>query len=176
MDLKGLVRKIPDFPKKGVLFFDITTLLENNESLHEIQDRMARHYIRKDFVVDKVVSMESRGFIFGAMLASAIHAGFVPLRKPGKLPYKKIRQEFKTEYSTDCFEVHEDAIKKGENCIIADDLLATGGTAEAAIGLVEKMGGNVKGLFFLISLDYLDGRKRLRGKDIFSIINFSEEK
>lgn len=175
MELKKFIRPIPDFPKKGVLFRDITPLLSDGNALHFVADEMARHYIKKDFSVDKVVSAESRGFILGAILASTLHAGFVPLRKPGKLPAKTIKQEFKTEYSTDAFEVHEDAIKKGDNCIIVDDILASGGTSRAAVDLVEKLGGNVKELFFLIELDFLGGRKRLSGYGIFSIIHYGGE-
>lgn len=174
MDLEKLVRNIPDFPKKGVNFKDITPLLENGEALHYISDRMAKHYIKKNFHIDKIVSAESRGFILGAMLASSLHAGFVPLRKPGKLPHKTIKQEFQTEYSTNAFEVHSDAIKEGENCIIVDDVIATGGTAKAAVDLVEKLGGKVKGLFFLIELDFLHGREKLKEYNIFSMIHCGE--
>ncbi len=174
MDLKKLVRSIPDFPKKGVIFRDITPLLANGEALHQVADEMARHYIRKDFFVDKVVSSESRGFILGSILAATLHAGFVPLRKPGKLPYTTIREEFETEYSVDAFEVHEDAIEKGENVLICDDVLATGGTCSAAIKLVERLGGNVKGCFFLIELKFLNGKDKIKGHDIFSLIQYEK--
>ncbi len=174
MDLKQFVRNIPDFPKKGIMFKDITPLLSDGEALHFVADEMARHYIKKNFHIDKVVSAESRGFILGSILASTLHAGFVPLRKPGKLPYKTIKQEFQTEYSTDAFEIHADAIKNWDNCIIVDDVLATGGTSKAAVDLVEKLGGHVKGLFFLIELDFLNGRKKLNGHEIFSIIHYNK--
>jgi len=157
------------------MFRDITTLLKNSDVLRQASDKMTDYYIRKPFSVDKVVSMESRGFIFGSILAKELHAGFVPLRKPGKLPAKTIKQEFETEYSRDAFEVHSDAIEKGDNCIICDDLLATGGTGEAAVKLVERLGGKVKGLFFLVELDFLKGREKLKGHDIFSLINYKKE-
>jgi adenine phosphoribosyltransferase len=174
MDLKSMVRDIPDFPKKGILFKDISPLLTNGEAFHEISDQMTKHYVKKAYQIDKVVSAESRGFIFGALLANTLHAGFVPLRKPGKLPWKTIKQEFETEYSTDGFEVHIDAIQKGDNCIIVDDILATGGTANAAIKLVEELGGNVKELFFLAELDFLNGRKQLENYPIHSLIHYGD--
>ena len=129
----------------------------------------------EDKRIDYVVSAESRGFIFGGALAHEMHAGFVPLRKPGKLPYSTIRQDFQTEYSTDAFEIHEDAIEKGKNVLIVDDLLATAGTCKAAIDLVEKLGGNVVGIAFLIELGFLKGREKLAGYDVFSLINYEKE-
>jgi len=175
MDFREHIRTVPHFPKQGIMFRDITTLLKNSDVLRQASDKMTDYYIRKPFSVDKVVSMESRGFIFGSILAKELHAGFVPLRKPGKLPAKTIKQEFETEYSRDAFEVHSDAIEKGDNCIICDDLLATGGTGEAAVKLVERLGGKVKGLFFLVELDFLKGREKLKGHDIFSLINYKKE-
>jgi adenine phosphoribosyltransferase len=174
-DFKKHIRTVPHFPKKGVMFRDITTLLKDANALQEVTDEMASYYLKKPYSIDKVVSAESRGFIFGAILAKELHAGFVPLRKPGKLPAKTIRQEFDTEYSKDAFEIHEDAIQKGDKCIICDDLLATGGTSKAAIDLIEKLGGEVKSLFFLIELEFLKGREKLKGKDVFSLIKYDKE-
>jgi adenine phosphoribosyltransferase len=166
---------VPHFPKKGIMFRDITTLLKDAHALRHVVDEMVEYYIKKPYHIDKVVSAESRGFIFGAILAHELHAGFVPLRKPGKLPAKTIKQEFDTEYSKDAFEIHEDAIEKGDNCLIVDDLLATGGTSRAAVDLVERLGGNVKGLFFLIELSFLKGREKLKGYDVFSMVDYKEE-
>ncbi|MDD5148681.1 MAG: adenine phosphoribosyltransferase [Candidatus ainarchaeum sp.] len=175
MDFKKHIRTVPHFPKKGIMFRDITTLLKDAEALQKVTDEMVDYYLKKPYKIDKVVSAESRGFIFGAILAKELNAGFVPLRKPGKLPAKTIREEFDTEYSRDAFEIHEDAIKKGDKCIICDDLLATGGTSKAAVKLVERLGGEVKGLFFLIELDFLKGKEKLKGHDIFSLINYEKE-
>jgi len=175
MDFKKKIRKVQDFPKKGIMYMDITTLLKDAHALRAVTKEMVEYYAKKPFSIDKVVSAESRGFIFGALLAHELHAGFVPLRKPGKLPAKKIRQEFKTEYSTDAFEIHEDAIEKGDTCVIVDDLLATGGTSRAAIDLVERLGGEVKGLFFLVELSFLHGRKKLEGYDVFSLVDYEKE-
>ena len=175
MDYKEKIRTVPHFPKQGIMFKDITTLLKDAHPLTHVSDEMVDYYIKKEFRIDKVVSAESRGFIFGAILAHALHAGFVPLRKPGKLPAKTIRQEFATEYSTDAFEMHEDAIEKNDNCIIVDDLLATGGTSKAAVDLVEKLGGNVKGLCFMVELEFLRGREKLNGYDVFSLVKYEKE-
>lgn len=175
MDFREKIRKVPHFPKKGILFYDITTLLKDSQALRAVTDEMVHYYLKKPFPIDKVVCAESRGFIFGALLAHELHAGFVPLRKPGKLPAKTVKQEFKTEYSTDAFEIHEDAIEKGDKCIIADDLLATGGTSRAAIDLVERLGGEVKGLFFLVELGFLKGREKLKGYDVFSLVQYDKE-
>lgn len=175
MDFKTKIRTVPHFPKPGVMFKDITTLLKDANALHAVTDEMVHYYLKKPYSVDKVVSAESRGFIFGALLAHELHAGFVPLRKPGKLPCKTLKQEFKTEYSIDAFEIHEDAITKGDRCLIVDDLCASGGTAKAAIDLVERLGGEVKGLFFLIELSFLKGREKLKGYDVFSLIDYEKE-
>ncbi len=171
--IRQRIRAIPNFPKQGIMFRDITPLL---------QDPIARDYcilkIKEHFLgrkIDAVAAAESRGFIFGAMLAQELNASFVPLRKPGKLPYKTIRQEFQTEYSTDAFEMHEDGIKSGECVLIADDLLATGGTAEAAVKLVERLGGNIVGLAFVVELSYLKGREKLKGFDVLSIVDYKKE-
>jgi len=175
MDLHKKIRTVPHFPKKGIMFKDITTLLQDGAAFRQAIDEIVEYFIKKDLHFDKVVSTESRGFILGAVLAYEFHAGFVPLRKPGKLPYKKIRQEFKTEYSTDAFEIHEDAISKGESVLIVDDLCATAGTARAAVDLVERLGGKVKGIAFLIELSFLKGREKLKGYDVLSLIKYEKE-
>jgi adenine phosphoribosyltransferase len=164
-DLYSKIRTIPDFPKKGIMFKDITPLLQDHRSFQ---------YRNKP--INTVVSAESRGFIFGSVLAHELGASFVPLRKPGKLPYKTHRQEFDTEYSKDAFEIHIDSIKQGDNVLIVDDLLATGGTAKAAVDLVQKMGGSVIGLAFLIELSFLGGRKLLKGHDVYRLLEYAEEK
>ena len=173
MDIKSKIRTIPHFPKKGVMFKDITPLLQDPESFRYVIKQFLDHYVNKD--VDIIASAESRGFIFGSVLAHEMNASFVPLRKPGKLPHKTIKQEFETEYSKDGFEIHQDAIEKGNRVLIVDDLLATGGTCKAAVALVEKLGGSVVGLAFLIELGFLNGRKKLVGYDILSLINYDEE-
>jgi len=173
IDLKSKIRTVPHFPKKGVMFKDITTLLNDSRCFrYAVKEMLERLKGKK---IDKVVSAESRGFIFGSVIAHDIGAGFVPLRKPGKLPHKTIREEYNTEYSKDAFEVHEDAIKKGENVLIVDDLLATGGTMEAAVKLIERLGGNIVGIAILIELGFLKGRDKLRKYDLFSLINYEEE-
>ncbi len=175
MDLSKKIRTIPDFPKKGIMFKDITTLLQDPAAFRQAIDDLVEYFIKKDTHFDKVVSTESRGFILGSVLAYEFHAGFVPLRKPGKLPYKKIKQEFKTEYSTDAFEIHRDAIEKGESVLVVDDLCATAGTAKAAVELVEKLGGKVNGIAFLVELTFLKGREKLKGYDIYSLIKYNKE-
>lgn len=171
--IRSKIRTIKDFKKKGVMFKDITPLLQDpfamKQAILAIRERF------RDKKIDAVVAAESRGFIFGAILAHELHCSFVPLRKPGKLPYKTIKQEFQTEYSTDAFEVHEDGLLPGQNTLIVDDLLATGGTAGAAVKLVERLGGKIAGLAFVIELAYLGGRDKLKGQDIFSLINYKTE-
>ncbi len=157
MNLKNKIRRIPEF--KGVVFWDITTLLKDPAAYKETIKQLANHYQCKK--IDVIVSNEARGFIVGAPLAYELGVAFVPIRKKGKLPYKCFDFEYKTEYSTDCIQIHEDSITKGQNVLIVDDLLATGGTAKANIELVEQLGGKVAGLGFLIELDYLGGRKFL---------------
>lgn len=170
IDLRERIRNVPDFPKKGILFYDITTLLQDSDCFRYAIKEMLKNFEGKR--IDKVVSAESRGFIFGSVLAHELRAGFVPLRKPGKLPWKKLREEFDTEYSRDAFEVHEDSIRKGENVIIVDDLLATGGTMVAAARLVERLGGRIIGIAILIELGFLGGRKKLKKYDIFTLVNY----
>lgn len=174
MDLKSKIREVADFPKEGILFYDVTTLLKDAAALKYAANKIIEHYVERKAKIDKVVSMESRGFILGSILAYELEAGFVPIRKPGKLPAKSIAQEFEKEYGKDSFEVHEDAIEKGESVLIVDDLLATSGTAKATIELVEKLGGKIEGLAFLIELNFLKGREKLKGYDIFSLVQYDK--
>mgnify|MGYP001365156894 CR=1 FL=1 len=167
--LKGLIRTIPDFPRDGILFRDITTLLQDGGALKEVVEAFT-HETPED--VSRVVGIESRGFIFGGALACQIGAGFVPVRKMGKLPCEKIRIEYGLEYGTDILEIHRDSIIPGEKVVIVDDLLATGGTARAACTLVEKAGGKVEKVLFLIELDELRGIEKLKGYDVFSLLHF----
>ncbi|MCL4429609.1 MAG: adenine phosphoribosyltransferase [Chloroflexi bacterium] len=167
LDLKSKVRRIPEF--KGVVFWDITPLLKDKQCFHDCIKQLADHYRGKP--IDVIVSNEARGFIIGAPLAYELGVGFVPIRKKGKLPYKCVDLTYKKEYESDTIQIHQDAIEKGQNVLIIDDLLATGGTVKANVELVEKLGGKVVGLGFLIELDYLDGRKLLGSKhDIYSLI------
>ncbi|HCV43410.1 MAG TPA: adenine phosphoribosyltransferase [Bacteroidetes bacterium] len=173
MDLIKEIRSVPDFPKKGIVFRDITTLLKSKEALACAVDALYDHY--KGLRVDKVVSVESRGYILGAPLAYKLGAGFVPIRKPGKLPAATLKQEYALEYGTDAVEIHKDAISAGERILLHDDLLATGGTIGAACQLVEKLGGKIVGVSFLIELTFLQARKRLGQYDIFSLIKYDSE-
>jgi adenine phosphoribosyltransferase len=168
--LKGLIREIPDFPKPGILFYDITTLLKNADGLRSVIDQITDHF--RDKKVDTVVGIEARGFIFGPAIAYHLGAGFVPVRKPKKLPSEVESYSYDLEYGKDTLEIHRDAVGKGHNVIIADDLLATGGTAEAVVKLVERLGGNVAGLSFVIELEFLKGRERLAGYDVFSLLKY----
>jgi adenine phosphoribosyltransferase len=168
IDLKNKIRRIPEF--KGVVFWDITPLLKDKICFRECIKQLASHYRGKN--INVIVSNEARGFIIGAPLAYELGVGFVPVRKKGKLPYKCVDLTYKKEYECDTIEIHQDAIEKGQNVLLIDDLLATGGTAKANIELVEKLGGKVVGLGFLIELDYLDGRKTLGNKhEIYSLVN-----
>ncbi|MCU1299504.1 MAG: apt [Acidobacteriaceae bacterium] len=170
--LKKLIREIPDFPKPGILFYDITTLLKDNLGLATLIDALAEHYIDKD--VDLVLGMEARGFIFAPALAYRLNAGFVPVRKPGKLPAETVKYDYALEYGTNTLEIHKDAIQKGQRVIIADDLLATGGTAEATAKLADSLGAEIAGLGFVVELDFLHGRDKLRGYDVFSLLHYDE--
>ena len=173
VDLKSKFRHVMDFPKEGVDFIDITTVLQDREALRQSIDEMKR--LAGEFgEFDMIVGPESRGFIFGAPLAYALGKGFVPIRKKGKLPYKTVSIEYQLEYGTDTLEIHEDAILPGQRVVIVDDLLATGGTIESNIKLVEKLGGEVAGLVFLVELGYLGGRERLKGYDVKSVVCFEE--
>ncbi|HLX13476.1 MAG TPA: adenine phosphoribosyltransferase [Bacteroidota bacterium] len=171
--LKSLIRSVPDFPKKGIVFRDITTLLKDKVAFSETIDYCADLY--KSVGVDKVVGVESRGFIFGSPLACRLGCGFVPVRKPNKLPAEKVRCEYQLEYGTDALEMHSDAIAKGEKVLIVDDVLATGGTSEATTKLVKMLGGEIIGLVFIIELAFLHGRDRLKGYDVHSLISYSAE-
>lgn len=173
MDLKSTIRSVPDFPKKGIMFRDITTLLKDPAAFAAAVDRLAEAYL--DEKVDKVAAVESRGFIFGAPVALRMGAGFVPIRKPGKLPAAVESAEYSLEYGTDRIEVHRDAIKPGDRVLLVDDLLATGGTINATRDLVERLGGKVVGFGFLIELDFLNGRARLDGHRVESLIRYDSE-
>src|SRR5450432_118911 len=170
MNLKSLIREVPDFPKPGINFYDITTLLQNPSGLRAVIDDLGATYKGKE--VDRVVGIEARGFIFAPAVAYALSAGFVPMRKPKKLPAPVERVEYALEYGTDAVEVHRDAIEPGHNVLIVDDVLATGGTAAAAAQLVEKLGGRVAGLSFVIELDMLKGRDKLPGYDVQTLLHY----
>jgi adenine phosphoribosyltransferase len=170
IDLAAKVRAIPDFPKEGIIFRDIMPLLQDPVTLREAVDRIVEYGTGKH--IDVVLGAEARGFILGAAVAYGLGAGFACARKPGKLPYRTVAAEYVLEYGTDSLEVHEDAIKPGQNVLVHDDLLATGGTARAKVDLVERLGGKVVGIAFLIELAGLEGRKQLEGYDIFSLITY----
>ena len=170
MDLRDYIRDVEDFPKPGVGFKDITPLLNSNEGLKESLQQFLKLIEGKN--INKVVAMESRGFFFGPLIANEIGAGFVPIRKPGKLPYKTYKQEYALEYGTDVLEMHVDAISKGDRVLIHDDVLATGGTAEAVVKLVERAGGEVVQLNFLIDLTFLNGKSKLEGYEVESLIQY----
>jgi adenine phosphoribosyltransferase len=172
-ELIRTIRSVPNFPKQGIVFRDITTLLKDRSAFQRASDVLYEHY--KDELVDKVVSIESRGYILGAVLAYRLKAGFVPIRKPGKLPAETISETYSLEYGTDTLEIHTDAIRAGERVLVHDDLLATGGTVQAGCRLVERLGGVILGLSFLIELDFLNGRSKLGSRDIFSIIRYDHE-
>ncbi|MFY9824996.1 MAG: adenine phosphoribosyltransferase [Thermoanaerobaculia bacterium] len=169
-DLKAYIREVPDFPKPGILFYDITTLLQHPLALRMTVDRFVWFFAQKR--IDKVVGIESRGFIFAPTVAYNLNAGFVPVRKPGKLPYQRASQGYDLEYGTDSIEMHNDAILPGEQVLIVDDLIATGGTALAAAKLVESLGGKVAGFGFLVELTFLPGRKKLQGYEVESLIQY----
>jgi adenine phosphoribosyltransferase len=169
-ELKKLIREVPDFPKPGINFYDITTLLKDRAALKAVVDLLAERY--KSAHVDLVLGIEARGFIFAPMLAYALNTGFIPVRKPKKLPAPCERVEYALEYGSDVLELHKDAIEPGQNVLIVDDVLATGGTAAAVTQLVEKLQGNVAGLGFVIELAFLKGRDKLKGYDIYSLIQY----
>jgi adenine phosphoribosyltransferase len=172
-DLKKLIRSVKNYPKKGVVFRDITTLLKDGKAFKKAVDLLYKKYQGKK--IDLVVAVESRGFILGGALANRLGVGFVPVRKFGKLPADRIEQKYDLEYGTDSLEIHKDAVKKGEKVLIVDDLLATGGTLQAACKLVEKLGGKVVGILVLIELSFLKGREKLRDYNLFSLINYARE-
>lgn len=170
-DLKSLIRDVPDFPKPGILFRDVTPLLQDPLGLVEVVEALADRYF--DAELDKIVAVESRGFIFGAPLAMTLGIGFVPVRKAGKLPWTKISEEYVLEYGKDTLEMHADAIKKDEKILIVDDLLATGGTVNAVCNMVNRLGAKVHELAFLVELDFLKGREVLKEHSVFSLLHYS---
>jgi adenine phosphoribosyltransferase len=172
MDFKSVIRTIPDYPKPGIMFRDVTTLLGNARAFRTTVDQLVQPYAGMQ--IDKVAGIEARGFILAGAVAHQLSVGFVPVRKKGKLPWKTIAQTYDLEYGTDTVEIHEDAVQKGENVLLVDDLIATGGTAEAAIKLIEKAGGHVVGCSFIIDLPELKGRRRLEkmGKKVLSLVEF----
>jgi adenine phosphoribosyltransferase len=170
MDLATVIRDIPDFPVKGVLFKDLTTLLKDPKAFRESVDALVRPYQGQE--IDVVAAIESRGFIFAAPVAYLLGAAFVPIRKPGKLPAECISVEYTLEYGTNTLEVHRDAIKRGQRVLLVDDLLATGGSAKAAVQLIECLGGRVVGIAFLVSLTFLKGTDSLAGYDVYTVIDF----
>jgi adenine phosphoribosyltransferase len=168
--LKKLIREVPDFPKKGILFYDITTLLKDKVGFALLIDALSEHYIGKE--IDLVLGMEARGFIFGPALAYRLNAGFVPVRKPGKLPAETVKVSYQLEYGSNSLEVHKDAIGKGDRVLIVDDLLATGGTAVATAELARGLGAQIAGLAFVVELDFLRGREKLGDYDVFSLLHY----
>jgi len=170
--LKELIREVPDFPKKGILFYDITTLLKDKLGFATLIDALAEHYLNED--IDLVLGMEARGFIFGPALAYRLNAGFVPVRKPGKLPAATASLSYDLEYGSNTLEIHKDAIQSGQRVIIVDDLLATGGTAGATVQLAKSLGAEVCGVGFVVELDFLNGREKLKGCDVFSLLHYDK--
>jgi len=170
--LKKLIREIPDFPKKGILFYDITTLLKDKVGFATLIDALSEFYLLKK--IDLVLGIEARGFIFGPALAYRLNAGFVPVRKPGKLPAATARYDYALEYGTSTLEIHKDAIQKGQRVIIVDDLLATGGTAEATAKLADSLGAEIAGLGFVVELDFLKGREKLQQYDVYSLLRYDK--
>jgi adenine phosphoribosyltransferase len=170
--LKKLIREVPDFPKPGILFYDITTLLKDGPGFRAVIDGLKEHY--QGSGVDMVIGIEARGFIFAPALAYALGAGFIPVRKPKKLPSDRVSVSYQLEYGTDSLEIHKDAIAKGHSVLIVDDLLATGGTAAAVTKLVEQVGGKVAGAGFVIELLFLNGRRKLEGYDVFSLLKYDK--
>ena len=169
-ELKQLIREVPDFPKPGILFYDITTLLKDPVGLHRAVDALANHYVGR--TIDLVVGIEARGFIFAPLVAYRLNAGFVPVRKPKKLPAATAQASYSLEYGKDALEMHRDAITPGQEVLIIDDLLATGGTAVAVAGLVESLGGRVAGIGFLIELEFLKGREKLSRYELHSVLKY----
>jgi adenine phosphoribosyltransferase len=170
-ELKRLIREVPDFPKKGILFYDITTLLKDKLGFARLIDALSANYIGKE--IDLVLGMEARGFIFGPALAYRLNAGFVPVRKPGKLPAETVKVSYDLEYGSNTLEVHKDAIRKGQRVLIVDDLLATGGTAAATAELASGLGAEIAGLAFVVELDFLKGREKLAKYNVFSLLHYA---
>ncbi len=173
MELKSLIRDVPNFPKQGIIFKDITTLLKDPAGLNNAAEELLNFLPNNQ--ITKVIGIESRGFILGGIVAQKLGAGFVPIRKPGKLPAECISESYSLEYGTDKIEIHKDAIQKGDKILLHDDLLATGGTMEAACKLVERLGGEVVQISFLIELRFLNGREKLKNYDVRSIIQYDSE-
>jgi adenine phosphoribosyltransferase len=170
MDLKQQIRHVPDFPKAGIVFYDITTLLRDPQGYKTTIDLLSTPF--QDQGIDAVAGIESRGFILGAAVAHQIGAGFIPIRKPGKLPAKALKETYALEYGTDALEIHEDAVAQGQRILIVDDVLATGGTAAAAVQLVRKLGGELHGLAFLLELPFLNGRQKVAQEKVFSVLQY----
>ncbi len=168
--LKQKIRHIPDFPKPGILFYDITTLLQDPDGFRDTIDALTTPFEGQD--ITHVVGIESRGFILGAAVANRLDAGFIPIRKPGKLPSKTVRETYALEYGTDCLEMHSDAIQSAHRVLIVDDVLATGGTARAAANLVRQVGGTLHGLAFLLELSFLPGRAKLEGENVYAVLKY----
>lgn len=173
MDLKELIRTVPDFPKEGIMFRDITTLLKSPEGYKQTLDELVN--LAKNKGITKVIGIESRGFIFGGSLAEKLEAGFIPVRKPGKLPAPTVSESYILEYGSDSIEIHQDAIAPGDKVLLHDDLLATGGTMEAACKLVEKLGAEIVQISFLIELTFLNGREKLKNYEVHSLIEYDAE-
>jgi len=170
--LKKLIREVPDFPKKGILFYDITTLLKDKVGFATLIDALAEYYLNKN--IDLILGIEARGFIFGPALAYRLNAGFVPVRKPKKLPAETAKVTYDLEYGSDTLEMHKDAVHPGQRVLIVDDLLATGGTACATIQLVKSLGGDIAGLGFVVELDFLKGRQKLAPYDVFALLHYDQ--
>ena len=170
--LKKLIREVPDFPKPGILFYDITTLLKDKLGFATLINALSEHYFEKN--IDLVLGIEARGFIFGPALAYRLNAGFVPVRKPRKLPAETAKVTYQLEYGSDTLEIHKDAIHPDQRVIIVDDLLATGGTCQATVQLAESLGANIAGLAFVVELDFLNGRERFKDYDVFSLLHYDK--
>jgi adenine phosphoribosyltransferase len=170
MDLKSHIRHVPDFPKAGILFYDITTLLREPRGFTSTIDQLSAPFTNQS--IELVVGIESRGFILGSAVAQRLGAGFIPIRKPGKLPARRLKETYELEYGTDALEIHEDAVQKGQRVLIVDDVLATGGTAAAATRLVRQLGGELQGLSFLIELSFLKGQSKLEGERVHSVLQY----
>ena len=170
--LKKLIREVPDFPVPGILFYDITTLLKDKRGFATLIDALSEHYIDQE--IDLVLGMEARGFIFGPAVAYRLNAGFVPIRKPKKLPAATASSSYELEYGTNTLEIHKDALQRGQRVIIVDDLLATGGTALATVSLAESLSAKVVGCGFVVELDFLNGREKLRKYDVFSLLHYQK--
>lgn len=173
IDIRKMTRVVPDFPKPGIGFFDITTVLKDGQAFQQVIDTLYDRF--KNCEIDKITGIEARGFVYAAALAYKMKKGLILIRKPGKLPAETFRWEYELEYGTDAVEMHKDAVEPGENILVIDDLLATGGTVAATCKLIEEAGGKVEGVGFMIELDFLHGRDKLQKYDVFSIINIEEE-